>query len=307
MLEFNFVTVSKNYKAGLFKKSVSAVRDLSFEVRKGEVFGMVGPNGAGKSSTIRLLLGLLRPDVGKIYFRGRQLQIREVQRAVGYLPESPYLYDHLTLVELLRFCGRVSGLSPVDVRQRSEQLMERLAMTEARKRPMRTYSKGMLQRAGICFALLQDPELVVLDEPMSGLDPLGRKMVFDLICELKKEGKTIFLCSHILNDVERLCDRIGFMVNGSMVKTLENTNTFVEKESLLRFVVPVLSAAQEACLRPLLQELATEEKGQIISFWASEFHAVSQALRDMDVKVMSGRSTGLALEDIFLQEVMARQ
>lgn len=307
MLEFNFVTVSKNYKSGLFKKKISAVRDLSFGVRKGEIYGMVGPNGAGKSTTIRLLLGLLKPDKGKIDFRGRPLHEFEVQRVVGYLPESPYLYDHLTLVELLRFCGRVSGLTPVEISRRGGALMERLAMTEARKRPLRTYSKGMLQRAGICFALLHDPELVVLDEPMSGLDPLGRKMVFDLICEMKKEGKTVFLCSHILNDVERLCDRIGFMVNGSVVKTLENVNDSVARENLLKFVVPTLSSAQEACLRPLLQEMVNDEQGQVISFRASEFHAVSQAMLEMDVKVLSGRSPGLALEDIFLQEVKARQ
>ncbi len=167
--------ISKTYYPGLFQKKVNAVRNLSLEVDKAEVFGLIGPNGAGKSTTIRLLLGLVRPDTGAIEFQDKPLAVADLQRQIGYLPENPYLYDHLTLEELLTFCGRASALSSEQTRRRGRELMEKLAMTEARKRPLRTFSKGMLQRAGICFALLHDPTVVILDEPMSGLDPIGRR------------------------------------------------------------------------------------------------------------------------------------
>ncbi len=221
MTEIQLQNISKTYNPGLFKKKVQAVTDLSFDVQKGEVFGLIGPNGAGKSSTIRMLLGLMRPDSGDIRFRDKPLTDAAIQRHTGYLPENPYLYDHLTLLELLAFGGRSSSLGGARIAQRGEMLMTKLDMLEARKRPLRTFSKGMLQRAGICLALLHDPDVVVLDEPMSGLDPIGRKMVFDLVMELKREGKTIFFCSHILNDVERLCDRIGLMHKGRLVRMFE--------------------------------------------------------------------------------------
>lgn len=219
LIEIQLQNISKIYNPGLFKKNVQAVTDLSFEVRRGEVFGLIGPNGAGKSTTIRMLLGLIRPDSGVICFRGKPLTDGVIQRHTGYLPENPYLYDHLTLMELLTFGGQSSGLDAETIAVRGEMLMSKLNMLEARKRPLRTFSKGMLQRAGICFALLHDPEVVVLDEPMSGLDPIGRKMVFDLVMELREAGKTIFFCSHILNDVERLCDRIGLIHQGRLVKS----------------------------------------------------------------------------------------
>lgn len=221
MTEIELQNISKVYNPGLFKKKVQAVADLSFAVGRGEVFGLIGPNGAGKSTTIRMLLGLVRPDNGAIRFRDKPLSEAVIQRHTGYLPENPYLYDHLTLLELLTFGGRSSGLDAAAIAARGELLMAKLNMLDARKRPLRTFSKGMLQRAGICFALLHDPDVIVLDEPMSGLDPIGRKMVFDLVMELKQAGKTIFFCSHILNDVERLCDRIGLIHQGRLVRSFE--------------------------------------------------------------------------------------
>jgi ABC-2 type transport system ATP-binding protein len=226
-----FRNISKTYNPGLFKKKVTAVKDLSLEIAKGEVFGLIGPNGAGKSSAIRLLLGLTRADTGVIEFQGKPVVGTDLQRHSGYLPENPYLYDHLNLDEILAFCGRTSGLSSSQIRINSQAIVERMALTEARKRPLRTFSKGMLQRAGICFALLHDPSVVVLDEPMSGLDPIGRRMVFDLVIDLKRQGKTIFFCSHILTDVERLCDRIGVMVGGRLLHILGREN-FADNSSL---------------------------------------------------------------------------
>lgn len=216
MSVIEFEGVGKTYNPGLFKPKVRAVDSLSFSVNEGEVFGLIGPNGAGKSTSIKLLLGLMAVTEGVVRFRGELIGRSNLQRFVGYLPENPYLYDHLTLEELLVFSGRVSGLTTSEIKLRADLLSGRMGLDAAKKRRLRTYSKGMLQRAGICFALIHDPEVVVLDEPMSGLDPIGRKMVFDLVTDLKKEGKTVFFCSHILNDVERLCDRIGLLHGGRL-------------------------------------------------------------------------------------------
>jgi len=167
----HYLDVYKTYKPGLFKKNINAVNGLTLKVNRGEVFGLVGPNGAGKSTTIRLLLGLIRPNSGKIFFDGKPLVSAGLQDQIGYLPENPYLYDHLSLLELLDFCGKASGINRDVISERTNDLIKRLKLEDAQKRPLRSFSKGMLQRAGICFALLHDPEVIILDEPMSGLDP----------------------------------------------------------------------------------------------------------------------------------------
>jgi len=218
--EFELRGLVKDYNPGLFKKKVRSVNGIDLSVPSGEVFGLIGPNGAGKSSTIRLMLGLSRPDSGEVLFRGRALEKSNYRHYVGYLPENPYLYDHLTLDELLDFGEAFSAQSPEEQNHWRTTLLERTDMDHARRRALRTFSKGMMQRAGLCFALIRNPQVVILDEPMSGLDPLGRKMVFDLISDLKKDGKTIFFCSHILNDVERLCDSVAIMAKGQIRRTL---------------------------------------------------------------------------------------
>lgn len=222
MKEIRLASIHKTYKPGLFKKKVTALTDVSFTVDTGTVFGLVGPNGAGKSTTIRLLLNLSRPDRGTITVNGAPVTDPDFLRQVGYLPENPYLYDHLTLTELLRFAGAASGLSAATTAERTLLLARQTGIDHALKRPLRTFSKGMRQRAGLCFALLHDPSLVILDEPMSGLDPLGRKMVCDLILDLKGQGKTVFFCSHILSDVERLCDALAILDRGRLVRTFSD-------------------------------------------------------------------------------------
>ncbi len=293
----------KTYSPGLFKKKVPAVRGLSLEINHGDVIGLVGPNGAGKSTTIRMLLGLIRPDRGSISFRGVPLKDADIQYDIGYLPENPYLYDHLTLEELLAFSGRASGLSSAETKKRGGELMEKLAMTEARKRPLRTFSKGMLQRAGICFALLHDPSVVILDEPMSGLDPVGRKMVFDLVTDLKGQGKTIFFCSHILNDVERLCDRIGLMVGGRLLRVLKREDFAAHGEASLHLVVNRLGEQELSGLHPLLSDIAEESGRHVLSFPAKSLTAVSEQLHALNVEVLASRSDRLSLEEMFMQAV----
>jgi ABC-2 type transport system ATP-binding protein len=208
--------ISKEFKEGITTKKVRALDDMTVEIQRGDVFGFLGPNGAGKSTAIKILLNLIYPDTGKASIMGKDAGDRSVRRVVGFLPENPYFYDYLTAEELLRFGGKASGMKDSAIRERTEFMLCKVNLHEARKRALRTYSKGMLQRAGLALALVHDPEVVILDEPMSGLDPIGRKMVGDLIVELKNEGKTVFFSSHILNDVERFCDRVGIVVGGRL-------------------------------------------------------------------------------------------
>ncbi|MSN26210.1 MAG: ATP-binding cassette domain-containing protein [Geobacter sp.] len=212
----SFASVSKEFKEGVAAKRVRALSNLTLEIERGQIFGFLGPNGAGKSTTIKILLNLIFPDSGRATIRGMDVCDKNVRRFVGYLPENPYFYDYLTAEELLWFGGKSSGMAKSAIVERSNLLLDKVQLLESRKRPLRTYSKGMVQRAGLALALIHNPDVVILDEPMSGLDPIGRKMVGDIILELKKEGKTVFFSSHILSDVERLCDRVGIIVGGQL-------------------------------------------------------------------------------------------
>jgi len=211
-----FAGVSKEFKEGVTAKRVKALENLSLEIEPGCIFGFLGPNGAGKSTAIKILLNLIYPDNGKATIMDIDVSDKSVRRFVGYLPENPYFYDYLTAEELLWFGGRASCMVKHEILERSKLLLDKVQLLDARKRPLRTYSKGMVQRAGLALALIHNPKVVILDEPMSGLDPIGRKMVGDIILELKEEGKTVFFSSHILSDVERFCDHIGIIVGGQL-------------------------------------------------------------------------------------------
>lgn len=197
-------------------KKVTAVQGLSLQVGQGQVFGCIGPNGAGKSTTIKLLLHLIRPDSGRITINGLPVSNDTSRADVGYLPENPYVYEFLTATEYLKYAGSISEMPNDLIRSRTSALLTKLKLDQAANRRISSYSKGMQQRTAIAAALIHDPKLVVFDEPMSGLDPLGRKLIFDLIAELKQQGKTVFISSHVLTDIERLCDRIGIIVQGKL-------------------------------------------------------------------------------------------
>lgn len=185
--------LSKTFKVGFWGRKVTAVQQLDLEVRRGEVFGFLGPNGAGKTTTLKMLMGLIYPTSGTAWLFGRQIGSLDARRRLGFLPESPYFYDYLTGAEFLRFYGHLFGLRGDLLERRVSDLLEMVGMSHVRHLQLRKFSKGMLQRVGIAQALINDPELVVLDEPMSGLDPVGRKEIRDLILHLKGSGKTIFL------------------------------------------------------------------------------------------------------------------
>jgi ABC-2 type transport system ATP-binding protein len=226
-----------------------------------------------------------------------------MQRHTGYLPENPYLYDHLNLRELLSFCGSTSGLDATTTAARSDLLMSKLNLTAAQKRPLRTFSKGMLQRAGICFALLHDPAVVILDEPMSGLDPIGRKMVFDLVMELKGEGKTVFFCSHILNDVERLCDRIGLIHQGRLLHLFDR-HDFAQHEGVGVFLrLSSLSPLQQQGLEHLGGRVRPDGSGWLLAVPEKSYYAIHDYLEQQQIVVTGCRSEWASLEELFMQIV----
>jgi len=212
--------LTKDYPVGFWRKrSYRALDGLDLTVEPGEAFGLLGPNGAGKTTTLKLLLQLVFPTAGRAEVLGHPAGSVAVRRRLGYLPENPYFYDHLTAEELLGYFAGVFGLSGPARRRRVETLLDSVGIGAERRFPLRRFSKGMIQRVGLAQALINDPELIFLDEPMSGLDPIGREQVRELILRLRSEGRTVFFSSHILADAERLCSRVAILAQGRLVST----------------------------------------------------------------------------------------
>src|SRR6266849_1944910 len=209
--------LTKEYPFGfLHLKKKTSLEGLNMQVEMGEVFGFIGPNGAGKSTTIKLLMGLIFPTAGTARILGRPISDVEMHKDIGYLPEQPYFYDYLTAAEVLDYFARFHDLKAADRKERVERMLKRVGLETARKIQLRKYSKGMLQRVGLAQAILHDPKLVILDEPMSGLDPVGRREVRDIILEMKGRGTTVLFSTHILTDAEMLCDRVGVLAAGKL-------------------------------------------------------------------------------------------
>jgi len=221
--------VTKKYVTSITKK-VTALDDFSLHVRKGQVFSLLGPNGSGKTTSLKIILGLVKPTKGKISLMGESPETYKSRLKIGYLPENPYFYSHLTGKELLEFAGNLHQIPKKILNERIENLLEKVSMKGKETIPLKGYSKGMLQRIGLAQALINDPELVLLDEPMSGLDPIGRYEVRNIILDLKKQGKTIFFCSHILSDVQEICSEIAIIVDGKKVQ--ENTMEELAKKKI---------------------------------------------------------------------------
>ncbi|MFZ1946565.1 MAG: ABC transporter ATP-binding protein [bacterium] len=213
-----FQAVTKVFKSSLRGRYQYTLGPISFGVEPGEIFGYLGPNGAGKTTTIKLAMGLLRPSAGKILCFGAPCESAEAKQRVGFLPEQPYFYQHLTARELLEFYGDLFGMSRNDSRRKAEDLLGRVGLADQVNTPVSKLSKGMLQRIGLAQALVNDPDLVVLDEPLSGLDPVGRRDIRDLILDLRSRGKTVFFSSHILQDVEMICDRVAILAGGTITR-----------------------------------------------------------------------------------------
>ena len=206
----------KEFRTGMGLRRKRALDGISFRVHEGEIFGFVGPNGAGKTTTLKVLMGLIHASAGRATVLGHDVGETEFRRHVGFLPENPYFYEFLTGREILRFYAKLSGVPRSRIDERTGTLLDWVGLSHAADARLRTYSKGMLQRVGIAQALVHDPSVVFLDEPMSGLDPIGRKEIRDLILRLHAEGKTVFMNTHILSDVELLCDRVAIIVKGAI-------------------------------------------------------------------------------------------
>jgi ABC-2 type transport system ATP-binding protein len=211
--------LTKTYRDPLTLKPFVAVEDVSFSLERGEIFGLLGPNGAGKTTTIKLMLGLARPTSGLVRLEGRDPRDPRARRRLGYLAESPCFYDHLTATEYLELCGDLFGIEPGIRRRRAGALLERLGLTAHARKPLRKFSKGMTQRLGLAQALLNEPTLLVLDEPMSGLDPIGRAEVKEMLREERARGATVLLSSHVLAETETICDRVGILSGGKLLET----------------------------------------------------------------------------------------
>ena len=230
--------LSKTYRAGFWKtKTISALDRLNLEVRENEILGYLGPNGAGKSTTLKLLMSLIYPSSGKAEILGQPASDVSMRRHIGYLPENPYFYEYLSAEEFLSYCASLFDFSIAEIRTKVEYFLKLTDIAYARKLQLRKFSKGMLQRVGVAQALIHDPKIVFLDEPMSGLDPIGRREVRDLILLLKKEGKTVFFSTHILNDVEVLCDRVAVLNRGKLIGSGRLTDLISQEASHIEIVV----------------------------------------------------------------------
>ncbi len=225
MLALDIQNLGKIFK-GKKRQIVDALQGVSLTVPEGEVFGFLGPNGAGKSTTIKCLMGLIRPTTGSANIMGVAAGTEASKRHVGYLPENPAFYDYLSAEEYLSFVGRTFQMQESLLQRRREEALKLLELWDARKRPIRGYSKGMVQRVGLAQVLIHDPSVYILDEPMSGLDPIGRALVKEIILDLKKRGKCVFFSTHITDDVEKVCDRVGILLHGQL-KLVERVDTIM--------------------------------------------------------------------------------
>jgi ABC-2 type transport system ATP-binding protein len=299
--------LKKTFYIGFFRKKVEAVRGLGFEVREGEVFGLLGPNGAGKTTTLKAVLRLIFPDQGTIRIFGEPTTHRETMRQVGYMPENPYVYQYLKPLEFLDLCGRLMGLSAPARRKRSLELLDRVGLMHALDRPIGRFSKGMTQRVGIAQALLHDPRLLILDEPMSGLDPVGRKEMRDLLLEQKRAGKTLIFTSHILSDVETLCDRV-VIVNRGRVSASGKLDELLRPE-VRRVEVELADVSgplREALLELPLRDVAVEADRMRFSFEGDELATeVLEKAHKGGARVLSVIPHRETLEDLFVRDAMS--
>jgi ABC-2 type transport system ATP-binding protein len=295
----------KTFRIGFFRKRVDAVRGVSFEVREGETFGLLGPNGAGKTTTLKSILRLIHRDRGTIRLFGEQLSLASMRR-IGYLPENPYVYQYLRAPEFLDLCGRLLGLDGKQRRARSAEMLELVGLAHATDRPIGRFSKGMMQRVGLAQALLHDPELLILDEPMSGLDPIGRKQVRDIILGQRKRGKTLIFTSHVLSDVEMLCDRIAIVNRGQVVA--RGTLDQLLRREVRRVRIQLEGVSPELKQRLSARGFTLREQERTLHVTVegdSEVNPLlSELLRD-GARVVEVEPERETLEDLFVRKAMA--
>ena len=306
MLALATYELTKNYSVGFWRKRPYRALDaLSLEVQAGEVFGFLGPNGAGKTTTLKLLMQLVFPTSGRAEIFGRPVGDLAVKRRLGYLPENPYFYDNLTAEELLVYFARMFGCSAKEGRARASRLLDEVGIGAERRFQLRKFSKGMVQRVGIAQALINDPELVFLDEPMSGLDPLGRREVRELILRLRDRGCTVFFSSHVLSDAEALCSRVAILAKGRLaaIGALDELTSIGSRGWEL--VVSNLAADVLARVRPRLTRATPLADGRF-SLELPASTVPEQLIPDLNgARIVSLNPLRGTLEDVFVEQVRA--
>ena len=296
--------LTKDYEVGFWRKrKVRALDGLSLSIDGGQIFGFLGANGAGKTTTLKLLMRLIFPTEGSARILGRDIQDVSMHQRIGYLPENPYFYDYLTAREFLDYCAQIFGFPAAVRKKRAADLLARVNLDENRwDTQLRKFSKGMLQRVGLAQSLVNDPEIVFLDEPMSGLDPVGRREVRDLIAALRDEGKTIFMCSHILSDIEVLCDRVAILKKGRLAQVGYLDELRRKTEGPNRMEVLAAGTDAESLRKHLPQtEIAPTPRGLRIEIASEdEIENVLAALRKAGGKIVSVQPVKQSLEELFL-------
>ena len=294
--------LKKVFRLGLRLKKVDAVSGISFTVPKGAVFGFLGPNGAGKTTTIKMLTGLIHPTSGNARLLGEAIGTSSVRMKLGYLPEHPYFYDYLTGLETLMFYGGLFGIESKKLKSRANTLLDRVGLSDAKNRRVRKYSKGMTQRMGIAQALINDPELIILDEPLSGLDPIGRKDVREILVDLKRAGKTIFFSSHILADIEMICDEVAIINKGKLIESGSISDLLNRSDNLVEILIRTDGDA------PVLDHVAKADRlGDLWRYRLKNDHIEPslEALLKNKVEILSLTPQRASLEDLFMSEVEA--
>jgi len=294
--------LTKDYPFGfLHLKKKTSLEGLNMQVETGEVFGFIGPNGAGKSTTIKLLMGLIFPTAGSARILGKPISDVAMHRDIGYMPEQPYFYDYLTAAEVLDYFARFHDLSAADRNDRVQKMLKKVGLETAGKIQLRKYSKGMLQRVGLAQAILHDPQVVILDEPMSGLDPVGRREVRDIILELKRDGKTVMFSTHILSDAEMLCDRVGVIVGGKLRGTGAPGQLVDMKTRGMEVLFELPSASNSA----LLAKATRTGERYRLEVTEAELYAAMEQLRAAGARILSVSQVRATLEEFFMNLVEA--
>jgi ABC-2 type transport system ATP-binding protein len=298
--------LAKDYAVGFWKKtSRTALKSLHLNVTQGETFGFLGPNGAGKTTTLKLLMGIIFPTSGTATILGRDIGDPEVKRKVGFLPEQPYFYDYLSAPELLDYYAQLSGVSAGTRQRRIAELLEQVGLRDVGNKQLRKFSKGMLQRVGIAQAIIHDPEIVFLDEPMSGLDPVGRHDVRELIQHLKDQGKTIFFSTHILSDAEALCDRVGIIHKGEL-RGVGVVNDFRSRVADKTEVI-WLGAGALASVTDLVSDTHTTGDTVRGTVQSANLDRLLEKLRQQRARLISVTPISRTLEDYFLAQTREKE
>ncbi len=294
--------LAKEYPHGfLHLKKKTSLEGLTMQVQEGEVFGLLGPNGAGKSTTIKLLMGIIFPTAGSARMLGKPVSDVSMHREIGYLPEQPYFYDYMTAAEVLDYFARFHGYSGAERGERVERMLKKVGLETAGKIQLRKYSKGMLQRVGLAQAILHDPKLVILDEPMSGLDPVGRREVRDIILELKNAGKTILFSTHILSDAEVLCDRVGVIAGGKL-RGVGAPGAIVGMKTIGMEILFEL-AEGKAMAGKFLATASKSGGGYRLSVAEKELYEALDELSEAGAKIIAVTQIKPTLEDFFMELV----